>query len=649
MKLKITLFAVFSFIAIGSFSQTGPAGVGTNTASVNQDRFWLKADVGVFNDAGVTAAVNGNKVQQWNDQSGVGNNSTQVTAAYKPTYVTNAVNGLPALRFNGSNFVTAGAFPAIANNVGYSYLIVFKDTSFSAAGTMTDGSGDYIIDRGLPGAEANELASLKITSSSKYGFQKRDGGGGGLGGPASVTSVNTTNYHIIDYRQTPGATKVYDLYLDGAFEATVSSADANYVPPVPQIGHHYQPVSASGMKGYIAEVILYNYNINNAQLYILNSYLAAKYGLTLTSNDKYVGDNAANGDYDFEVAGVGREVGAAAVNTQASSSISGGLDMLSTSGFEDNDYIVYGHQSGNNSFNTADISGMSAATGTGAVGRWNRIWYLDFTDASTPATVTLTFDMSDGSMSSAVPAPPLSNYKLLFRAGLAGAWTEVQNANSIAGDRISFTGVAFTAGRNDGYYTIGTLDNSISPLPIELLSFDAKPCNKEVCLDWSTATERNNDYFIVERAQDGINFETVGQVKGAGSSTSVLNYSLVDNAPYKGVSYYRLKQTDFNGAFTYSEIKQVEMTVANDFSFNVFPNPGNGDVLNVSFNTEKNEEVLVVVYDAAGRETYSKIIVSIDDGNNVFAIDPSGKLAPGIYFITATSQQNIYNKKLIVK
>ena len=188
-----------------------------------------------------------------------------------------------------------------------------------------------------------------------------------------------------------------------------------------------------------------------------------------------------------------------------------------------------------------------------------------------------------------------------------------------------------------------------NPLPIELLNFNANVCNNDVCLDWTTATETNNDYFTVERSQDGVNFTQLGIVDGAGTSTSVRNYSLVDNFPYSGVSYYRLKQTDNNGASTYSNIEMVNFTPEADFSFNVFPNPNNGDNINIAINASKGQEVLVVVYAMTGKESYSKVIVINDNGDKVFAIDPSGKLAPGIYMITATSQESIYSKKMIVK
>ncbi|MCX6296460.1 MAG: T9SS type A sorting domain-containing protein [Bacteroidetes bacterium] len=196
---------------------------------------------------------------------------------------------------------------------------------------------------------------------------------------------------------------------------------------------------------------------------------------------------------------------------------------------------------------------------------------------------------------------------------------------------------------------IGTTDLTLSPLPIELLSFDAKSNQKVVDLNWSTATETNSDYFTIEKTKDGSDFETVGTTDGAGNSTSVLNYATKDNSPFEGISYYRLKQTDFNGVFTYSDLKMVDFHSSSDFSFDVYPNPNNGDNFNISLNAGQGEEVVVVVYDAIGKVAYSKVITTQNKGENVFVIDPSSKLSPGIYMISASSQQGVYNKKMIVK
>src|SRR6185436_3568977 len=94
--------------------------------------------------------------------------------------------------------------------------------------------------------------------------------------------------------------------------------------------------------------------------------------------------------------------------------------------------------------------------------------------------------------------------------------------------------------------------------PIELIYFDAKLAEGHVELSWATATELNNDFFTVERSADGTHFEEVLRKPGAGNSTVTLYYSDFDEMPLHGYSYYRLKQTDYDGHYTYSEIKTVK-------------------------------------------------------------------------------------------
>lgn len=198
-------------------------------------------------------------------------------------------------------------------------------------------------------------------------------------------------------------------------------------------------------------------------------------------------------------------------------------------------------------------------------------------------------------------------------------------------------------------FAFGSKSLVVNPLPIELLSFTATPVGNIVEINWTTATETNNDFFSIEKTIDGYNYDFVGTVDGAGNSTNTLNYSITDNNPFIGLSYYRLKQTDFNGDYTYSPLASVNFNLTTDFDFEIFPNPNEGENINISFNAIQGEEVLVVVYDVNGKESYSKIIISQQDGENIYAIDPSSKLSSGTYFITAASQQKIYNKKLIIK
>jgi len=114
--------------------------------------------------------------------------------------------------------------------------------------------------------------------------------------------------------------------------------------------------------------------------------------------------------------------------------------------------------------------------------------------------------------------------------------------------------------------------NTANPLPIELLYFDAQPNGKAVNLLWATATEQNNDYFSIERSRDGVKFEEILRTPGAGNSTERKEYKEVDTRPLSGLSYYRLRQTDFNGETTVSQVVAVRME-GEDKDIRVFPNP----------------------------------------------------------------------------
>jgi len=111
-------------------------------------------------------------------------------------------------------------------------------------------------------------------------------------------------------------------------------------------------------------------------------------------------------------------------------------------------------------------------------------------------------------------------------------------------------------------------------LPIELISFSAKPDGKTVALDWSTASELNNDFFHIERSENGRDFEEIGKLAGAGTSYITLRYSFTDAWPLVGWNYYRLRQVDFDGQFSFSPIQAVLMGKPGDKNrLQLFPNP----------------------------------------------------------------------------
>ncbi len=188
-----------------------------------------------------------------------------------------------------------------------------------------------------------------------------------------------------------------------------------------------------------------------------------------------------------------------------------------------------------------------------------------------------------------------------------------------------------------------------SPLPVELVAFNALPDNiGKVNLTWTTASETNNDYFTVERSADATAFESITQVKGAGNSSSILQYETEDENPLKGYSYYRLKQTDYDGKTTYSKVVPVDYTGV--FSFNIYPNPSMvNQPPSIALHSDADKEVLVIVQDVSGVELYSKVQVLRKDEDNISILDGTSKFPPGLYIITASSDNTIYKKKFVIR
>jgi hypothetical protein len=137
-----------------------------------------------------------------------------------------------------------------------------------------------------------------------------------------------------------------------------------------------------------------------------------------------------------------------------------------------------------------------------------------------------------------------------------------------------------------------------SSLPITLKSFNANLQNDKVNLSFTTATEINNDYFSIERSADGAEYAEIGQVKGAGTSYEPQDYTYTDARPLQGKNYYRLRQVDFDGRFSYSPV--VTATIGKSGGLSLAPVPTLHS-LRVQLDEPSSEEGVWEVFDAAGR------------------------------------------------
>ncbi len=203
------------------------------------------------------------------------------------------------------------------------------------------------------------------------------------------------------------------------------------------------------------------------------------------------------------------------------------------------------------------------------------------------------------------------NQSVSGQTGLTSATIKIQGW--LNGSRASTGGGAF---RLDDVIITGAV-----ALPVSFSSFYAYN-NK---LSFSTASETNNDYFTIERSGDGRTFDAIGEIKGAGNSTEEKHYEFTDENPIQGINYYRIKQTDFDGQYSYSEIRSVRHTGKGNVAISPRSTDGRLDI------STEMESYDVAVYSSAGQEVARFAALA---GHQTVSIDA---LQAGVYFVKVMS------------
>ena len=198
--------------------------------------------------------------------------------------------------------------------------------------------------------------------------------------------------------------------------------------------------------------------------------------------------------------------------------------------------------------------------------------------------------------------------------------------------------------------TLATLAQLTDIVPVEMLTFTASVRNSEVHLLWSTASEINNRGFEIERSvNDNNNFTAIGFVDGKGSSTEINYYSFTDKPQVKDVNqlYYRLKQIDFDGTFSYSDVVNITYDVPAEFVLGQnYPNPFNPST-RISYFVPNQSFISIKVYDVMGREVAALVNEVKSTGSYELVFDAS-LLPSGTYFYTITAGEYSATKKMIL-
>lgn len=613
--------------------QSSPAGVADNNT------FWISGADGV--------TQSGSYVSSWTSSAPGSVAVSQSTSSKRPTYQNSSAgfNYNPHIKFDGIDDEILNATPGdILGDTGTVIVVSTTQTSGQASEETIFAYNDWYkpnyqikpkYNCGLgpvPGSNKWQLSwSSILTSVSTPDTRPQI-----LGLQSSATAYGFRNglYGTNPSTTSSGATVAMQLTLGSRGDYENQNRE-------------YSPAS-------LAEVILYNRQLSESELNRIQSYLAIKYGITMgtngTSTDYFAADGSViwdvseNNGYNYDIAGIGRDdIGG--LDQRKSHSINGtsttysdivtiskGNNFDYPTNFSNNEsYFVWGR---NNDIPEGDyLIDVQAPIAT----RFRRVWKGQ--EKGNVGIVTLEFDMSTVPGPSLPGTNDLNEVRLLVDAdgefaGGASAISAsyVDNVNNIVRFQHQFSAAT-------GYYfTIGSVNMAIAPLPVSLSEFTAACKNGKVDLNWTTQSESNNAFFGIEKSTDARIFNEVARVSGHGNSSSLINYSWTDDSRQQGVAYYRLKQTDFDGAFEYHDVVSVDCST--DYPFRIYPNPTSDGVFIENFNPSKSKLKIEVVNVLGAtidrREISESAWIKLPATN-------------GIYFIKVVDGENLFVEKIVKK
>lgn len=515
---------------------------------------WVRADEGVTTVSGAVSA--------WADQSGNEHDLAQGTSGNRPLLVNSGdrmINFNPSLDFDGSNDLLEDAD-------GENYINGLTGITISsilqADGIPTDdawfdtedsdNADDAISLRyDVSGANSGCTRCLKTGLSTTAGFMNAE----------AESNLQTTNASLITYDWESSTQMRW--FVEGA--STTNSS--NSAVRTGSLNNAVKVIIGDGTKenwnGLIAEMVIFDERISNAERLQLESYLALKYGINKTGDyilpdSTVIWDDGLDATYNNAVFGLGAYDGSCLDMSQSQSEIDQELLVENPSGLSSGEAIMFGHN------NLDYLQGDPANVPVGVEKRLQRIWLVQ-EGAGDVGSLDLLFDTTGfGPL-------VISDLRLLIdRDGDGFTDGDVAPASGFSFDNgyVKISGINLQDG---DYFTLGTVDRTQSPLPLDLLSFTAEKNSLSAALQWEIAEVGKWSKYEVQRAALNMPFTKIGEL-GAGQKAKTFKW--IDESPLSGFNYYRLKAINAQGVYEYSYIRQLEFE---DFEkavqMFIFPNP----------------------------------------------------------------------------
>ena len=634
---------------------------------------WLKA-----NDASsVTSSSDGGSVTLWEDALSGSYNFSTSTAS--PSYNDNDgknMNFNPNIEFtssgttglttpNNNDYNEVAADPFVRKGIQLAFRtssdITTRQVLYEQGGTAR-GINIYIRDGQLHISAWNRAERAPLGDWNNTGDVN-----------SISTSIETNQSYIVTFQMDGDdnsdgngvANGTVTLYLNGRSVGSFGSVGVLYAHgSLIGLGHvkdgtYFDNGSFGGtgqyFNGEIAEFIYSNdpTSFSATQRNQTESYLAIKYGITLdqsspqnytNSSGIVIWNGTTNSTYNNDIAGIGRDDVSILNQPKSKSANSDAMvTMEAIGGITDDDrWLIWGNN-GISIEGTIDDGNTDFNESEGINSRLFREWKVK--ENVDLGTIELTFDISGIDGPTGVNTNNLTQLRLMVDAN------GVFNSGATYYSPISVNPTAktavFSVNLNDGeFFTLGSIEDYA--LPIELVSFDAQAIDNVVQLNWLTASESDNSFFTIERSNDGFNFETLGYLDGAGNSSSKRTYTFNDRNPAEGINFYRLKQTDFSGDYSYSEVKAINIEMENLNGIWIQSNPvAKGEMMIVNYRFEKQEEILFSMISTSGINLLKEpIIITGDYGTLEFN---TSLLPRGLNLIRAvTKSGQKYSLKVVI-
>ncbi|KPK84098.1 MAG: hypothetical protein AMS27_10935, partial [Bacteroides sp. SM23_62_1] len=445
---------------------TGPGGVGDKTTN----DLWLQADHDVLNNSD-NPASNGESVKTWTDQSGNSNDVTQATPGNQPIFSTAAINGYPVIRLDGTDDYMRAELGNLSAPVTIMTISRFDLSKEAYVLTLGD------LDNAKTASISRETDDryFCFTVSKRYGPSLNNNqvyllhAAHKISAPYHNLFINEASQSVTDYAS--------NLITDGSFILGASRTIGSY------------------LDGDVGEVIIYNQLLNQAQKIIVENYLAAKYGISLATTDRYSWESA----YGYDVAGIGR-VNTTNIHTKAQSgrilSVGGATDL------EDNEFLLFGHDNGN----ISSWTGTERPNGDTRIQRIEREWRADITggDGVGPVNISIKDSL----------LPDLPPGFISLNIWIDGDGDFLSGAVAYPVVQIGNEYVANSVPLNDGdYITLGVVQPLVS-FATDSSSNPESVANPqiEVMLNYAVSSEVSVDYTVI-----------------TGTASQGVDYSLLDN------------------------------------------------------------------------------------------------------------------------